>query len=102
MKVKSSMSIPPDPNSLMQVIERVHFQVYYWIRSTEINIEEIDYRRFGWKWCDKKCQTIPIWLTGRQLPLSMQGKRKNKNNTVNKCHVDADEESNFESSAKKL
>ena len=102
IKVKSSMSISPDPDSLMQVIKRVHFEVYYWIRSTEMNIEEIDYRRFGWKWCDKECQTVPIWFTGRQLPLPMQGKRKNKNNTVNECHVYADVESHFELFAKKL
>ena len=30
----------------------------------------------------------------------MQGKRKSKNNTVNEYHVDADVESDFESSAK--
>ena len=65
MKVKSSMSIPPDPDSLMQVIKRVHYQVFYWIRSTEINIEEIDYRRFGWKCCDKECQTIPCKVRGK-------------------------------------
>ena len=54
---------------------------------------EIDCRQFGRKWCDKQRQTVPIWLTGRQL-------EKDKNTTDTACYADI--ESDFENSANKL
>ncbi len=99
MKVKSSMCIPPDPDSVIQVIKRAHYQIYHWIRSTEINIEPIDYQQLGWKWSDEQQLVVPIWFTGSQLPPSLRNKRKKKQSSDNDNQEDV--ESDDERSTKR-
>jgi hypothetical protein len=59
-KIKSFCSLPPDLDSVAQAIRTVHYQVYIWIRSGEINIEHIDFRENGWKWCEKERIVVPV------------------------------------------
>ena len=88
MKVKSSMSLPPDPDSIIQVIKRAHYQIYFWLRCTEVNPEVIPFSNNGWKWCDKQELVVPVWFTGNQLPPILR-RKKCKNNTNEN---DADDE----------
>lgn len=97
MKVKSSMCLPPDPDSVVQVIKRVHYQVYFWRRCTEINNEIIPFSNYGWKWCEKQKLVVPVWFTGSQLPPSLSSKRRKKTSTGNKADdEDADAEDELE------
>ena len=48
LKVKSSMSIPPDPDSVVQVIKRAHRQSYEWIRCCHARIEILPLEGNGW------------------------------------------------------
>ncbi len=91
MKVKSSMSLPPDPDSVTQVIKGAHYQVYFWKRCDEINIEIIPFANYGWRWCKKQKLVVPIWFTGDQLPPSLQ-KKRHKN--ANKADEADDEDAN--------
>ena len=71
MEVKSSMCLPPDPDSVVQVIKQVNYQVYLWRRCTEINNENISFSNYGWIWCENQKLVVPVWLTGSQLPTSL-------------------------------
>ena len=44
---KSTTMIPPDPDSLLQAIKRVHYQVFIWLRSHEENMNSLRYQEFG-------------------------------------------------------
>lgn len=88
MKMKSSMSLPPDPDSVIQVIKRAHYQVYFWRRCIEINVEMIPFANYGWKWCEKQELVVPIWFIGDQLPPSLRKKRRAKTKNTD----DADDE----------
>ena len=80
LKSKSSMSLPPDPDSVTQAIKRVHFQVYHWIRCCTPMIESIPLEKNGWivSMEDNDANVRPCWFTGSQLPPSMLKKKKNK------------------------
>ena len=87
-KIKSSSTLPPDEDSVVQAILRVHHQVYTWIRSNEINIEHLDFRKCGWKWCEKENIVVPVWFTGRQFPPELSSRKSKATETDN----DADDE----------
>ena len=93
MEVKSSMCLPPDPDSVVQVIKRVHYQVYFWRRCTEINNEIIPFSNYGWIWYEKQKLVVPVWFTGSQLPTSLSNKRRKK--TINEKKAD-DEDADAE------
>ncbi len=67
MKVKSSMSLPPDPDSLFQVIKRAHHQAYFWQRCLEKEIYQLEVENYGWRWCEERRLMTPVWYTGDQL-----------------------------------
>ena len=75
-KVKSSCSLPPDEDSVTQAIYRIHYQVYTWIRSNEINIEHLDFNQYGWKWCVERELVVPVWFKGDQYPPEFSSRRK--------------------------
>ena len=78
MKVKSSMSLPPDPDSILQVIKRAHHRTYYWLRCLEKEIYQLEIEDYGWKWCEKLKLMRPVWFTGAQLPPSFKSRRGKK------------------------
>ena len=67
-KAKSSSNLSPVEDSLAQAIYRVHYQVYQWIRSNEINIKHLAFSQYGWRWSVEQGAVIPVWFVGNQLP----------------------------------
>ena len=61
---KSTLMIPPDPDSLAQAIKRAHYQVYIWLRSNETYIKSLKYQEFGWRWCEERKMAWPVWFVG--------------------------------------
>eukprot|EP00794_Sanderia_malayensis_P017944 gene17944-biopygen12930 len=64
MKSKSSLPLPPDPDSVREAIKRVHCQVFTWIRCCKVTIEDIPADENGWRWDE-------VWFKGRQFPPSI-------------------------------
>ena len=57
MKIKTLLTLPPDPNSMEQAIRRTHHQLYYWLRfeTKEIGVINIE-RESG--------AVTPVWFKG--------------------------------------
>lgn len=87
-KLNLPVSLPPDEDSLVQAIYRVHYQVYSWIRSNEINIEHLDFSQYGWRWSEEEGAVVPVWFTGDQFPPEFSS-RKSK---LSEQQSDADDE----------
>ena len=47
LKTKTSQSIPQDEKAMLQAIKRIHYQLYYWLRSHIALIPEIDLSENG-------------------------------------------------------
>ncbi len=88
------MSLPPDPDSLSQVIKRAHHQAYFWLRCIGKEINELEVENYGWRWCEEWRLMTPVWYTGDQLPPSFKSKRRRKIQQDNSDDGDADSEEN--------
>ena len=66
LKVKSSMPLPPDPLSVIQVIKRAHLQAYTWYHCDSPIIQKLPLEDNGWTVEDDKIE--PLWFIGSQLP----------------------------------
>ena len=85
LKSKSSMPIPPDPDSVVQVIKRGHHQVYEWIRCCTPWVDTISLEENGWlvsKDLKSKIVVKPVWYTGSQLPPSASKNRRKKRSLI--------------------
>lgn len=84
LKSKSSMPIPPDPDSVVQVIKRVHLQVYQWLRCCIPWIDTLPLDENGWNVDEEGSEIVikPKWFTGSQLPPSAQKTKKQKKTLV--------------------
>ena len=67
------MSLPPDPDSVVQVIKRAHCQAYVWYRCGQRTINHLDLEEFGWKIQDGDVK--PVWFVGNQFPPSVKSIR---------------------------
>eukprot|EP00794_Sanderia_malayensis_P005090 gene5090-biopygen4150 len=76
MKTKTSMSIPPDQDSVLQAIKRVHYQAFHWHRCSDITIPEVSFEDHGWKWDEEEGLVVPVWFEGLQLPPSFTARRR--------------------------
>ena len=85
MKTKTSMSITPDQDSVLQAIKRVHYQAFHWYRCTDITIPEVSFEDHGWKWDEKEGLVVPVWFEGLQLPPSFTARRRRQRAT---CYQD--------------
>ena len=65
MKTKSSQALPPDPDSIVQAIKRVHFQTLFWLRFNDRLPEDIDCSENGW--ANDGETVVPIWFTGKSF-----------------------------------
>ncbi|CAM1319293.1 Uncharacterised protein r2_g2746 [Pycnogonum litorale] len=101
MKVKSSLSLPPDPHSLKQAILRAHWQTYYWLRCTEALVENLSSEGCGWKWSPEESCLKPVWFTCPQLPPSLRSRRKNKCQRSESDGADVESDSNNHRAPKK-
>ena len=91
MKTKTSMSIPPDKDSVVQAIQRVHYQAFHWYRCIDIRIPDISLEDHGWKIDQDEGTVLPTWFTGSQLPPSFKKRRKQRRATDCEDHSgDAD------------
>ena len=73
LSCKSPMPLPPDPDSLVQVIKRAHFQIFEWLRCCEPVINHLNLQDCGWEINDDEVK--PVWYTGSQMTPSVQRKR---------------------------
>ena len=64
----SSLTLPPDPDSVTQTIKRVNFQIKISLQSLNQNITFPSSEQNGWEWCDEKLIMVPISFTRSQLP----------------------------------
>ena len=68
LKSKSSMPLPPDPDSVLQVIKRAHHQTYLWLRCCERMVDRLPFEGNGWLVDEDESVVKPLWYTGSQLP----------------------------------
>ena len=64
-KSMSSQALPPDPDSIVQAIKRVHFQTFFWLRFNDRLPEDIDCSENGW--ANDGETVVPIWFTGKSF-----------------------------------
>lgn len=88
LKQKSSLSIPPDPDSVVQAIKRVHYQTTKWFQCTSQNIVSVPFEGNGWTWCGDGSIARPVWYTGKQLPETLQNKSKKRRKSSNKSETE--------------
>ena len=60
------MSLPPDSDSLIQVIKRAHLQAYIWYKADQPVIGHLNFEENGWK--NENSEITPLWSIGKQLP----------------------------------
>ena len=77
-KIKTSTSLPPDPDSLLQDLKRKQFQVNIWKQLDKVWMTLVDPKLYGWKFCEISKLLVPVWFTGSQLPPCLQKKRNSK------------------------
>ena len=41
-----------------------------------MNIEPLDFDKYGWKWCPEKELVVPVWFKGDQYPPEFSVKKK--------------------------
>ena len=63
-KIKGSVSLPADPDSMRQAILRVHHQLYYWLRLDVEVVNTIPFEGNGWKVVENTNHVLPVWFTG--------------------------------------
>ena len=103
LKVKSSMPLPPDPLSVVQVIKRAHHQAYTWYHCDMPVINKLQLENNGWIIKDDTIE--PLWFCGSQLPPST--KRIKQKDVAPKMQMqreienDADVESEVETRPKR-
>eukprot|EP00795_Rhopilema_esculentum_P017038 gene17038-biopygen919 len=76
LKNKSLMSLPTDPDSVVQVIKRAHCQAYVWYGCGQRTINHLDLEEFGWKIQDGDVK--PVWFVGNHFPPSVKSIRGRK------------------------
>ena len=69
---KTTLSLPPDPNSCLQAVLRANHQSFQWTRCLEENVEDIDMLKNGWD-VRKDGMVVPVWFTCSQYPPSFTG-----------------------------
>ena len=76
LKRKTSMAIPPDPDSVVNAIKRAHLQTFTWLSCCHQNIIALDPQKYGWEM--KEQVLTPVWFSGNQFPPSISRRRKAK------------------------
>ena len=80
-RTKSSMTLPPDPNSATRVIFRAHNHCYYWVRCLRETILSAPFQDYGWFFDCQSDFIRSVWFKGEQLPpllATKSGSRKRK------------------------
>ena len=72
---KTSASIPPDQDSVKQVILRAHLQIFKWKRCIHVQMKILPYKVYGWKWDSEEQMVVPVWSVGHQFPEYLRSKK---------------------------
>ena len=91
LKTKSSMPLPPDPLSVIQVIKIAHLQAYTWYHCDTAVIMKLSLEDNGWLVNDDKIE--PLQFVGCQLPPSS---KLTKDDPIPQHESDADIDSDVE------
>ena len=67
LKLKSSLILPPDPDSVRQAIKRVNLQIKIWWQSLNQDMTFPSFEQNDWEWYDGKLIMVPVWFTESQL-----------------------------------
>ncbi len=76
MKTKSSLALPPDPDSMRQAILRVHYQCFYWLRFHMTTVPQISLESNGWTVDLEDSLVFPVWFTCDQMPKKQKEQKK--------------------------
>ena len=66
-KVKTSQSLPPDPDSMKQAVLRINHQLFYWTRADILQTPTIALNGNGWTTENNKVN--PVWFTGKSTSI---------------------------------
>ena len=64
------MSLPQDPDSLVEKLKHVHLQCYFWLNALKSILPSLNIEYYGWK-LRGNYNGVPMWFSGNQLPPSM-------------------------------
>ena len=69
MKVKSSMDLPADPESLKQHIRRANFQLLQWLQCDKDYMPDKNITNNGWtvESVESAISVVPVWYEGKQI-----------------------------------
>ena len=73
-KIKSPMTLPPDPDCVTRDIVQAHYQCCYWVHSLQEIISPIPFEDYGWLFYCESDFTRPVCFKGDQLPLLLATK----------------------------
>ena len=90
IKLKTSMSLPPDCRSIFEAIKRAQLQVFTWSHCNQSIIQNVNPEMYGWHWDSNVNLMVPVWFTGPQLPPSFSKKKHIRNRYANSEYEDAD------------
>ena len=84
------MTLPPDPDSLLQALRRAQLQVYTWRNCCQANIEPVDAEKYAWRWDESSRLLMPLWYEGEQLPPSLRRSPKKRGRKRTVEHIESD------------
>ena len=58
LKRKTSVTLPPDPDSVELAIKRTHLQTFTWLSCCEQNIQNLGLEELRWKSTDDKLKPL--------------------------------------------
>ena len=88
LKNKSSMTLPPDPDSVNQVIKRAHYQAYEWYHCNNLIIDHLDLEEWGWKIEDSEVN--PVWFLGSQFRPSVRNVERKRKQAASEADNECD------------
>ena len=90
--LKVSWVYPPDQDSLLQHLRRVHLQCLILYASGVATIDTFNPLNFSWVLDEETDAFKPLWFVGPQLSPSLQRRKKKHEKSVETTGVEGDEE----------
>ena len=90
LRQKSSLTLPPDPDSVTQAIKRINLQIKIWSQFLNQNMTFPSFEQNCCKWCDFKLIMEPVWFTGSQLPAAVTRRSHKVKVTKNDVYLSDD------------
>ena len=80
LKIKTTQSILPDPESIIQHIKRANLQCYQYKHCTENWLTLIDPCSSGWT-REENGELVPLWFNGKQFPNELEKRTEKQLNS---------------------